>query len=511
MISIPTIILAFVFAVFLRTIPLFVAPRGAGVDHWFWLSYVNALKRDRVFPPVISKYILDEKQWYPPLFGLLLSRLPNIIIDRWSPHVAIAVDIVRMLLLVAVASWQSEGDLSVILIAALLYATIPIQISYNIQLNPRGLAAIMFDLLLILVLLIIVKQANPVVWFFVILLGALILLTHKMTTQIMVLATFVTAAIYKNPFLLFLVPAWFLAAIVLSRGFYLKVLVAHVEIVKFWNRNWKWVGADVLRESPLYGDGRHERPKKLHKTGLKGLFWYAFILFGFNPAAWIACILVYERIFLSSPILIYPTPLLLWLLIPCLWATLTSVLNPLKCFGAGYLYMYNTSLISSLVIALTYRYSRDPSLSSYLLAVSLILNLAGVALYFVQFLRDKRTRVDKGLDVMLDRLRKLPHGVVMCLPANWCEVVAYKTSHYVLWGGHGLGFTKLEPTWPRLLIPIKEVLSTYNVKYIFTMEGILTQSFLDDLPPSRCESYREYQLFCFDMPPTNSASIGTSL
>ena len=499
MTSIYTIAFVFFLAILLRIVPLVVSPRGAGVDHWFWLSYANTLRRDHVFPPKLPKYVLDEKQWYPPLFGLLLSRLPSVISERWNSHIAIVVDIVRMAFLVGVASWQSDGDLSVILVTSIIYATTPIQISYNIQLNPRGLAAIMFDLLLILILLIIIQQASLLIWILAVLLGALILLTHKMTTQIMCLTLVATSLVYQNLSLLLFLPLWFVVALLLSRGFYLNVFRAHVEIVKFWNRNWKWIGADVLRESPIYGDGSHERSKKLHKTGFKGLRWYAFILLGFNPAAWISCILVYERLFMSSSVLIYPTPFLLWLLIPCIWAILTTVVNPLKCFGAGYLYLYNTSLLSSLILGLTYRFSREPFLSLMLVLVSLSLNLAGVLLYYIQFLRNKRTRVDKGLDTMLNRLQQLPHGVVMCLPANWCEVVAFKTGHDVLWGGHGLGFTKLEPTWPRLMMPIKEVLSTYNVKYLFTMEGMLTESFLNDLPASKCETYQEYQLFCFDV------------
>lgn len=484
----------------LRWVPALLAPQGAGVDHWFWKSYVEAYRRDRVFPPVLPQYILDEKQWYPPVFGLLLSKLPVTILDRWSQQVAIAIDLARLALLIGVAGWQSKWDPTVVLVAGLIYATTPIQISYNVQLNPRGLAAIMLDALLMGLLWGMSQQGQWWVWVVVVLLGGLILLTHKMTTQVMVFIIAGTATIYGRLELLLLLPAWFVAAMVMSRGFYWKILIAHVEIVQFWHRNWKWIGADLLRESPIYGDGRYERAEKLHKAGIKGLLWHGFIMFGFNPAAWIACLLVYERLFATSALLIYPTPLLVWLVLPCLWAVMTSVIGPLKRFGAGYLYVYNTSLMASLVLALTYRYTRAPELSMAFVVLAVSLNLAGVVIYYWQFLRNKRTRVDEGLEQMLDRLRDLPRGVVMCLPVNWCEVVAYKTGQPVLWGGHGLGFNKLQPTWPRLMMPIKDVVTTYSVKYFLTMDGMLPENFVADLPPARVVTHQEYRLYCFEHP-----------
>lgn len=491
------LILLFALAAGLRWMPLMFAPEGAGVDHWFWKSYVEALQRDGVFPPVLPKYVLDEKQWYPPLFGLLLARLPKSIMDRWSTHVAIVIDLARMALLVSVAAWQSNCDPVVLLIAALVYATTPIQISYNIQLNPRGLAAIMLDGLLISLLLAILNPGHLWFWIVIVLLGSLVLLTHKMTSQLMMFIIVGTAAIYGRPELLLLFPAMFAAAMVMSCGFYWNVLLAHIEIVQFWHRNWRWIGADPLRESPIYGDVHYKRAEKLHKNGLQGLVWHVFIMFGFNPAAWIASLFVYERLFMNSSVLIYPTPLLVWLLLPCIWVILTSLVLPLRRFGAGYLYVYNTSLMASLVLALTYRYSRAPELSLILLLLAVSLNIFGIIIYYRQFLSNKRMRVDDGLEHMLNRLRQLPEGVVMCLPVHWCEVVSYKSCQPVLWGGHGLGFKNLQPTWPRLMIPIQDVLNIYNVSYLLTMEGMLPAKFVADLPSALVEAHHEYRLFRF--------------
>ena len=138
----------FALAYVLRALPLWLSPLGVGVDHWYWKRYIEDYRRLRQFPPDLPQYVLDEGQWYPPLFPLLMARLPAALFDRWSSQIAIVIDLVRLALLVTVAAWQTKGNTVVMLVAGVAYATTPIQISYNVQLNPRGLAAIMLDALL---------------------------------------------------------------------------------------------------------------------------------------------------------------------------------------------------------------------------------------------------------------------------------------------------------------------------------------------------------------------------
>lgn len=483
-------------AYLLRAIPNWLSPHGLGVDHWYWKSYIEEYRRSRRFPPELLQYLLDEAQWYPPLFPLLLSRLPAIWFDRFSSQIAIFVDLARMTLLLAVAAWQTAGHWTIILMAGLVYATTPIQVSYNVQLNPRGLAAIMLDALLVTLLWI--YQGGPSwAWGAAAVLGGLVLLTHKMTSQLFWFLVLGTAVIYRWWALLLLIPGAIAVALLMSRGFYMNVLRAHFDIVAFWMRNWQWVGADPIRESPVYGDGRYERPQKLHKAGLRGFLWHCFILFGFNPAAWISGVLIYERLFMDSALLIYPTPFLVWLLLTCGFAWLTTFVPRLKCLGAGYLYVYNTSLLASLIVALTFEFTRAPQLSTPFVFVAILLNVGGVLVYYRQTLWDTRTRVDDGLMLMIEELRGLPAGVVMCIPSHWCEVVTYKTGHPVLWGAHGYGFKLIEPTWPRLLLPIGEIIHRYKVRYLLTMDEMLPPNFESDLPAGPDTRHGKYRLYRF--------------
>jgi hypothetical protein len=484
----------FLLAYTLRVIPHRLSPHGLGIDHWYWKSYIEEYRRTRRFPPELPQYVLEQAQWYPPLFALLMAKLPAALFDRFSAHVAIVIDLVRMLFLLLVAAWQTNGHFTVILVAGLVYATTPILVSYNVQLNPRGLAALTLDALL--VTLLWTNQGGPWwAWAAACLLGGLILLTHKMTTQLFWFLILGTAAIYRQWEVLLIIPGAVAAALVISRGFYANVMRAHWDIVSFWSRNWRWVGADQVRESPVYGDGRYQRPEKLHKPGMRGIVWHCFLLFGFHPAAWVSCLLVYERLFVESPLLIYPTPFLVWLLLTCMFAFLTTFVRPMKCLGAGYLYVYNTSLLASLIAGLTFTFTRAPVLSSSFLALVLVLNVAGLVVYYRQTLRNSRTRLDDGLMQMIDELTARPRGVVFCIPSQWSEVVAYRTGLPVLWGGHGYGFKLLEPTFPRLLLPIGEIAERYGVKYLLTMDELVSPAFQADLPEDPAARHGKYLLY----------------
>jgi hypothetical protein len=206
-------------AVVLRILPRWLSPAGAGVDHWYWKTYVEAYRATRVFPPVLPQYRLDEHQWYPPLFPLLLAAMPPRMFDAYSHLVAIAIDLLRMLLLLAVAHWQSDGNLTVIAIAGLIYATIPIQTSYNIQLNPRGLGALMLEVVLVLLLWFYVSGDGWWVWAPIVMISGLILLTHKMTSQVLWFIILGTALIYQQWLLLLLIPGSMIAAYLLSGTF----------------------------------------------------------------------------------------------------------------------------------------------------------------------------------------------------------------------------------------------------------------------------------------------------
>jgi hypothetical protein len=164
----------------------------------------------------------------------------------------------------------------------------------------------------------------------------------------------------------------------------------------------------------------------------------------------------------------------------------------LKCLGSGYYYLFNSAFPTALAAGVIL--SKGVSIgTTALLTLAILGNIAALLAYYRNL--KKLVRSQPGFQEVLDFLKCLPKATVMCLPPQWYDELAYKTGQPVLYGGHGLGFRLLEPTFPRLLLPIKEIIERYQVRYLITLKGYLPDRFLADLPYESLKSFGEYQVF----------------
>ena len=83
----------------------------------------------------------------------------------------------------------------------------------------------------------------------------------------------------------------------------------------------------------------------------------------------------------------------------------------------------------------------------------------------------------------------------MCLPQHWHDQIAYRTGHPVAYGGHGYGFTLLQPLFPRLLVGLNEIFTRYDVRYLLTFRGYCNDKLLADLADADLTEFGEYQLY----------------
>lgn len=495
-----TIILAMVIIVFvgflLRLLPHYFAMQGCGVDHWFWKAYIDEYKTNGRFPPVLKQFLLDEYQWYPPVFPLMISWLPEHIFERYSHLVSIGIDILRMLFAM-VSVYYLTGRVTSTLAAGVVYALTPILISYNVQLNPRGLGALFLDGVIVLLILLIWHAASWWLWLVVGLLSGMILLTHKMTTQLFWFLCLSVGAMSVDWRLILLVPVSLVVALLLSKGFYIKVLIAHWDIITFWNRHWPWISSHPVRESRIYGASNYETPTKYYRSGVKGLWRRVLYLLGFNPWGWSLLAVAFWAYGSGGHLTPEDLWIVKWLALILLFVLITTFIPFMRCLGNGYLYVYNSAFPSALVIGMIWGGRKHDAVVNGMLAVTLLLCLVGIAVYLVMLRKSKTLKADVSLNDALERLKYLPDGVVMCFPQNWHNIIAYKSHKSVLGGGHGYGFKRMEGIYPRFNRTVKSVFDEHNVKYLLTYDGYLPQNFIEDLPVADIENFGEYRLFRF--------------
>jgi len=484
-------------AIFLRLLPRLLSGTNIGADHWFWNLYIETYRNNRIFPPIISEYLLDEKQWYPPLFPLLISKLPKPIFDRLNFIIAILIDILRMMLMMTLL-WIFNKDIQIICIAGIIYGLTPMLISYNMQLNPRGLGALFLDLLIVLIMIINQKSGPLWLWAIVSLLSGLILLTHKMTTQIFWFLCIAAGILLKEWIYFALIPTSMLIALIISKGFYINVLRAHWDIVTFWNRNWRKLQAHPIKESPIYGEPGYETPGKFHKKGIKGVLRHLFYLWGFNPSLWVLLFFCLLLLIISknSHISNFDYWLLGWTFCITLFALATTFLPVLKCLGGGYLYLYNAAFPSAILITLILEINKSYSVFVFIFVVSLIANLSVIISYYFKTSKRNTQSKDLEFDSAIEYLKNALPGVIMCLPFTFCDVIAYKTRKTVLFGAHGFGFKLLEPIFPVLLLPFSEIYKRYNVIYLLTIDSYLPQEIAKEIPFSEIIKFGKYTIYC---------------
>lgn len=490
-------LIALALVLVVRVLLVAVAPHDAGVDQWFWRAYIEKLRATKVFPPQLPQFLLDEAQWYPPLFPLVLSKLSAAFFSQHSRYLAVLIDLLRLIALVLATRWLSGSDQAA-LIAGAAYSMTPLLVTYNMQLNPRGMAALFLDLCWLTVAALLLKNVTPWLWCAALFLAGLVLLTHKMTTQIFWFIALVGAGISGRMELALLVPGSMVSAYLISGGFYRKVLSAHADIVSFWYRNWRWSGSNPILESPIYGEPGFESPTKYYRSGWRPWLRRLQFVLGFSP--WTPAVLIIIVAADANGHVFSRTEswILVWLSLCFAFALLTTLVPILRCLGQGYLYGYNGGFPAALALGMTWRDMHNNSFWQAMVALTLLACLMGLAAFFLTLRKSRTLKIDVQLQAAIERLAALPKGGVMCFPQHWHDAVAYRSQQPVLFGGHGYGFRRLQGIFPRLLEPVGQMIARHKVKYLLTYEGYCNMRFLADLPAAEIECFGDYRLYRFN-------------
>lgn len=457
----------FIFAFLLFSLSLLLRIRPhlsgklGGADCWFYLIYVRELKRAKRFPPKFSHFILDsEEQWYPPGFPMLLSLLPDPLLKKWHWIISPIIDCFHELMVFFFTLWIT-GSLNVSAVAGLFYAIVPTLYTENRNLNSRALSSLLFSLNM-LCLFLYMENPSWTLCIPVLISGFLVLMTHKMATQVLGF-TYVFLTVYLGEWcVLLLLLSTIGLTFFLSGGFYVKVLRAHFDILAFWRRHLDNLRAHQVLDSPQYRDP-NRKADNFYAPGFRGARKNLIHLFAHNPLILIVpAIIRADYSFFSG-----------WILSILALTLLTTFFRPMLFLGEGFKYIKYLIFPQSFFLGM-YVVTTQGGFWGRSSVIFLGLLSLGVMLYSHIYTQresvGKVAAMDDSLLTVLQALKELPKESVLCLPTPLAEVVAYETGKRVLWGAHGYGFKKLEGFFPVLEKPLEKFFTEYKIDYFLLDE-----------------------------------------
>jgi len=417
------------------------------VDHHYWLVVAQALRADPRLPPIIrGRYLLeDERQSYPPFFAWFLSWFRPEFLERRAVGLSQIADLglIGVLIVFGVVSGVTGWAMA---IGAAVIGLAPVLVAYNVQVNPRSWGNLFLSVKLMAEVLAVGMAGSYEIAFWAVAIAATagVILSHKMSTQFM-LALWPAWAIVLGSWAVATIPLFGLivATAITGPTFARLQWRSHADIVRFWHRHWRNLGAHAVRQSPIYGspggpDGR------FHGQGLRGVVQHLKNVVAYLPLGVLAPVVLFIA---PAP----PAWLLAWFAGAYAMALLTLFVPFLKCFGGGHHYVFNAVLPAVLWWMLAVE-TGDPVVQA-LLAIGLIVTLAALVLGWRQRAGRGGTS-DPDLAAARAALAKRSRAPIAVFPLVTAEVVASDGRNPVLWGGHGYGFRLLEPIFPVVSAPL---------------------------------------------------------
>lgn len=443
-----------------------------GIDTWYFLNYAHGFREQKKLPVKLGNYLLDiEEQWYPPVTAAAVSLLPKKTADRYHWVISACVDSLQSILLyIFCLSLTMRLDLSVA--AALLYITSTVNSSMSSNLNARPFASLISTFLM---LAFYNYSLNPGLSSFTIaiLLGALLLHTHKMATQQLLFFSIGLTIFTRNINFLYMLCLIFVMAFIVTGGFYLKILRNNIQIVRYWSRNLPYLGRHQVYESPLYKNDKIGL-SRMGSSGIKShkvmslvaksqlvLFLAIIILF------WVS-----KRNDLQVRNLSF---IFFWVFINYFTVFSTTYLPVLKFIGEGFKYLIYGAfpvsfLVSYAVINLSPNSPAAYSILGALISVNLFIQVFTLSRQFL----NTGSYVDDELKEIIGILRGSKEDNVMCIPVYKAEPVAYLAGKKVLWGGHGSGWDTLHDFFPIIRVPLETLMKKYKISFL-----LLDKRFVD--------------------------------
>lgn len=459
--------------------------REKGCDAYNILLNAEVFRERKCLPIKVPRlFVLEEQnQWYPPGFLILCALFPNKFLAKWHWLINHIIDFGTALLIFYV-SITLGANIYIAVLGVVVYGIMPGLVTEFSSLNARAFGLLLFNLLMISSIYFVIENSFfsvALVCFF----SLIIFYTHKLSVQ-QVWFLLPVLAVYFQEIL------WFIPLLMIYLLSYVcwpygakKIINGHVNIIKFWNKNWNNLGTHSIRGSNAYTDS------PINNGFYSDESYFAYIRF-FKD--------VIHQNYFVFPVLVgfllnehennYVEQIFfIWIVSVYVCGIGIHCFKFLRGIGLGRQYFKFALLPSFIFCVLTLSESNNYILWSVSI-FSVFLTLRQYVLIVKNALKNKnvveRTR-KTDLDEVFSYIEKNNDDIcILALPIQLCDILAYKTKKKVYWGTHSDIFDeRLEDFFPIMRYPLEYYVKDgvthvlIDVSYVDAKELELNQEQLD--------------------------------
>lgn len=442
-----------------------------GVDVWTRLIETDLIRKNnyRIPKDVIKKGFIFEGYFdYPPVFILLLSLFSRKALEKYQGFIAPFFDALLNISVFFIAI-QLTNNLYLALLAQFIYMLTPVVAIENSSLVPRSIGYLFFSLSFYLILLYTNTLPHPVLFLIgSIFFSILTLLTHRFAAQSLLFISIFFSLMENSPLYLYVFVFSMLCSIVISRGYYLRVLKVHISNIIFWSKNYnnrfahQVYGHIPSKKNPdLIGVIYKLLTKLAPLTLLISNVWIlsAFLFFTGN----VSKIIMLEK-------------MAIWAIFFYTLSILVLMIKFLIPIGEGYRYLEMTQVPTAILSSYLFFYFYNSPFRIFAVIIfSLFLAGSLLIILVIQYkavIKDKNRSFTKEMRNACRFINKLPGTPrIMCLPHQVTTMVAYNSKADILVGIDSKSVQYMGDFYPVLKKPVTILAKKYNLDYLFLRES----------------------------------------
>lgn len=447
-----------------------------GVDVWTRLLEIDHVRKNHHRIPkdkLSGQFIIDGYFDYPPVFPTLLSYIPKKALLNLQGFIAPFIDSLQVILVFYTAYFITK-NFWLSIVAQVMYMLIPMIAIENSYLTPRSLGYLNFSLATLP--LIFFFHTGGWHWYVAgVFFTLLLFLTHRFAVQsFFFLAIFFTfflnTPIFIQSFLL-----GFIGAVILTKGYYLRVLKGHLYNIYFWIRNLDDRFAHQVR-------GVIKKETKTDFVNRVYTFLSVFspiALFVLNPWSLSGFIIVMFALFEVFPVQPILFTFAIWILFFYVLGVIVLKTKYLMPIGEGQRYMEMATVPS--VILSSWIFFTVLTTAYSILAIIIVSSLFALNLGIILFIQIKGVIKDRNRSVTSDLQRvfsyinkqKKPLRII-CIPHQNTTMTVYHTKAQIFVNADNPGLMRIQEVYPTLKISLKELAKKYDLTHVLIKESFVT-------------------------------------